>query len=244
MSYSLYIKNKSDYKILKINQSGGKYKNSYQHISVSKIAKLMDDNNHLLKDIKHKYKNKIFEMFPNKIGVNRGLLQINKVGIFSLTKPDSAQHIVDIIKQYIDPKKSIMINATSGIGGEIINHYDKFKFIYGYELSPIQFKLLKNNVSVYKIDNVKLFNLDYTQNINKQKGGVVIIDPPWGGLNYKEHKSLELKLGNYTMAELVEMIDTKLILLKLPINHDLTKFHNFKVHKVGNYMIIVIKNKN
>lgn len=241
MSYLRYIKMKREYKILILNQYGGKSKEPYFYVSVSKIANLMDDKIHLLKDIKHKYKNKIYELFPNKIDVNRGLLKINKVGIYSLTKPESAQRIIDIIKQYIDPKKSIMINATSGIGGEIINHYDKFKFIYGYELSPIQFKLLQNNVSVYNIDNIKLFNLDYTENINKQKSDVVIIDPPWGGLTYKEHKSLELKLGNFTMAELVDLIDSKIILFKLPINHDLKKFHDYKSHKVGNYMIVVVQ---
>lgn len=234
MTHSIYIDIKFDYMALKSILYGGEY------VSVSKIANLMDDDVHLLKDIKHKYKNKIYELFPNKIGVDRSLLKINKVGIYSLTKPESAQHIVDIIKQYIDPKTSVMINATSGIGGEIINHYDKFKFIYGYEISPIQFNLLQNNTIVYKIKNVQLFNLDYTANINKQEGDVVIIDPPWGGLDYKEHKTLELKLGNYTMAELVDKINSKLILLKLPINHILSKFHNYKVHKVGNYMIVVI----
>ena len=234
MGYSDYKNIKYDYIILKVNLEGGDY------VSISKIANLMDDNVHLLKDIKHKYKNKIYELFPNKIGIDRSLLKINKIGIYSLTKPDSAQHIVDIIKQYIDPKTSIMINATSGIGGEILNHYDKFKFIYGYELSNIQFNLLQNNINVYKINNVELFNLDYTKNINKQQGHVVIIDPPWGGLNYKEHKTLELKLGDFTMAELVAKINSKLILLKLPINHNLTNFNNYKVHKVGNYMIVVI----
>lgn len=237
MSYLLYTITKNDYNKLKYIHYGGKY----PHVSVSQIAKLMDDDVHLLKDIKHKYKNKIFELFPNKMGIDRGLLKINKIGIYSLTKPDSAKHIIDIIKQYMDPKKSIMINATSGIGGEILNHYDELKFIYGYELSPIQFNILQNNISVYKINNVELFNLDFTKYINSQVSDIVMIDPPWGGLNYKEHKTLELKLGNYTMSELVDMIDTKLILLKLPINHDLTKFRNYKVHKVNNYMIIVIE---
>ena len=234
MTYYIYKNIKFNYTILKSSLYGGVY------VSVSKIANLMDDDVHLLEDIDHKYKHKIYELFPNKVGVNRSLLKINKIGIYSLTQPDSAQNIVDIIGQYIDPKTSVMINATSGIGGEIINHYDKFKFIYGYESSPIQFNLLQNNTNVYKIKNIQLFNLDYTSNINKQYGDVVIIDPPWGGLLYKEHKTLELKLGDYTMTELVDKVNSKLILLKLPINHDLVKFHNYKVHKVGNYMIVVI----
>lgn len=242
-------------------QIGGKKTNNAldkttEYISVGRIANKLDsDTVYTLKDLDldNSYKNAVFNLFPRADGVNRSLLKINKVGLYSMTKPNDAKKMIDIITEFVDPKDSVMVNATSGIGGEILNMYSKFKHIYSYELNKTQFELLKHNLQVYGVKNVDLINGDFTQHLNdhnKEKHdndkSVVIIDPPWGGLDYKKETSLNLKLGNHTMSDLVEKINADLIVLKLPANHDLTIFKKFNHHtyNVINYLLVVINKKN
>lgn len=174
--------------------------------------------------------------------VNKGDLMINKIGLYSMTKPDAAQKIINVIKKYIDPSKSIIINATSGIGGDLINMAPYFKCTIGYEIDPVQFSILRNNVNVYKIKAI-LYNDDYTKNINRDKADVILIDPPWGGLNYKDNQYNNTMLGEYDMPTLISKIDANLIVLKVPYNQDMRKFKIMKiipdVYKIDNYMLLV-----
>jgi 16S rRNA G966 N2-methylase RsmD len=225
-----------------------------EYISVGRIASKLDsDTIYTLEDIslEKAYKDAVFSLFPKAIDVDRSKLKVNKVGLYSMTKPHDAKIMLDIIEKYISLKDSVMINATSGIGGEILNMYSKFKYIYGYELSPTQFKLLKHNVGVYGIKNINLVNDDFNMHLNDhsnkktQDSCVVIIDPPWGGLDYKKEKILNLTLGEHSMLELAEKIEADLILLKLPANHDLTGFTKFKydTYNVANYLLVVVDKK-
>jgi 16S rRNA G966 N2-methylase RsmD len=228
---------------------------STEYISVGRIANKLDsDTVYTLKDLDldNSYKKAVFNLFPKVDGINRSLLKINKVGLYSMTKPNDAKKMIDIITEYVEPINSIMINATSGIGGEILNMYSKFKYIYAYELNKTQFDLLKHNLQIYDVKNVDLINDDFTKHLNdhletgqKNNKSVVIIDPPWGGLDYKKETSLNLKLGDFTMSDLATRIDADLIVLKLPANHDLTEFNKFnhRVYNVINYLLVVINKK-
>ena len=105
----------------------------------------------------------------------------------------------------------------------------------------MQFDILDHNVKVYDFNNVELYMDDYTKNINKYKANIVIIDPPWGGIEYKQQENLNLKLGEYSMDELVNNIDADLIMLKLPMNHRLDIFPaQMKKYRICNYLIVVI----
>jgi len=240
---------KSYFELKKSKQLGGK---STEYISVGRIANKLDsDTIYTLKDItlEKAYKDAVFKLFPKVTDVDRSKLKVNKIGLYSMTKPHDAKVMLDIIEKYITVRDSVMINATSGIGGEVLNMYSNFKHIYAYELSPTQFELLKHNINVYGIKNIDLVNDDFTHHLNEHlsntSSSVIIIDPPWGGLDYKKEKTLQLKLGDYTMKELVEKINASLILLKLPSNHDLTGFSKFKydAYDVANYLLVVITKK-
>lgn len=239
MKYVKYMENKQKYLNLTYLNIGGAKKRKRK--SLKTITDTLGDNVITIDEIDKKYQPIVSDMFARQKGVERHKLKVNKVGIYSMTQFNDALELTKIISEYIDPSDAVMINATSGIGGEIINMHQDFKFIYGYEISPEQFEILKHNCEIYNTQNVELINDDYTANINKQQADVVIIDPPWGGLDYKNHPNLDLKLGNMSMSELANAIDAKIIVLKLPFNHDLTKFGNYDVHKLKKFLIVVIK---
>tara|TARA_Y100000780_G_C13600485_1_gene384406 strand:- start:8 stop:781 length:774 start_codon:yes stop_codon:yes gene_type:complete len=227
----IYIKNDIDCLL------GGKFKKKRKR--VREIAEnISQDEILMLKEIPD-----ALSLFPTKTGINIMNLKMNRVGIYSLTKPKEAKDTLDIIKKHIDPKKSVLLDATAGIGGFIFNISDEFKKVIGYEIDEEQFELLKHNLKIYGIKNAKIRNKDFTENLGEKKGDVVIVDPPWGGLDYKSEKKLNLKLGELTMNKLVDKLNVKLILLKLPINHDLDIFkkYNHYVEKINNYLMVVIK---
>lgn len=52
---------------------------------------------------------------------------------------------------------------------------------------------------------------------------VIIIDPPWGGLGYKNQGNLQLSLGGYGIDFIANYVKhLGIVFLKLPLNADLT----------------------
>ena len=92
--------------------------------------------------------------------------------------------------------------------------------------------------------------------MNKLEHDVIILDPPWGGPNYKTKKQLNLYLDNINIVDIVNQLkNVKLTLLKVPknfnINYFLAKLNNsnikiqkiFRNNKYLSYLIIIIINE-
>ena len=235
--YAEYVINKQLYAHMCV-QIGGTI------MTISTIAKRISDTPQMIKHLLKYEQNFIKTLFPPTTFIDN--IMINKQGIYSLTKINDAHKITNIISKYIDISKSTLLDATAGIGGFILNMHTHFKFIYGYEIDKTQYTLLQHNCDIYGITNVKLFNENYMQNINKNKADVILVDPPWGGLDYKNHSVLNIELGEYEMNELIDMIQCKIILFKLPSNHNTTIFKPYKhyIYTIGNYIVVVIKKMN
>ena len=209
--------------------------------SISTVVKYISDEQVYIKTLNKQAKQFVVKLFPPTENIYN--LLINKVGIYSLTKRHEAELILSIINKNFETKNATLLDATSGIGGFILNMYKYFKYIYGYEINKTQYKILQHNCNIYKISNISLYNDNYTKYINREFADVVIIDPPWGGIDYKTHTKLNLLLDELTMEDLINHIEYKLLLLKLPSNHDLDIFqkYNHTIHKVNNYIIVAIK---
>jgi hypothetical protein len=239
-AYSTLINDNDDIIELK---GGTLSRSSGEYVSVRQLTEIVPNDPVKLKDIDN---NAIYEMFPNASGVNKEELMINKIGLCCMTKPYAAQKMMDIVRKYIDPEKSTMINATCCIGGDLLNMCIYFKKTYGYEICDTQFSILKHNVKIYGYENlVELFNEDYTKFINEQESDLVLIDPPWGGINYKEQRCINTKLGSYSMDKLVKRINTKIIALKLPKNQYMKRLRklNPDIYKINNYQLLIFQKK-
>ena len=195
--------------------------------------------------------NKYFDI-SNDIDKNK--LQISEIGKYSISTPKHAKLINIIIgKYYANKKKPITItDATANVGGNTIAFGKSFKHVNAVEIVPEHCKMLENNVDVYKLKNVKVHCGNYLNIMNKLKQNVVFIDPPWGGRDYKKHKSLKLYL--YTddnkkviLEDVINKIkDVELVVLKVPYNFDFIHFYQkIKYKQVVTYnlkqfMILVI----
>lgn len=189
--------------------------------------------------------NRIHILFPYTENYNK--LQYDEEGIWSITLPNDADKISKIIRKELH-KNSIIVDATCGLGGNIISLSKYFKKVIGIEINKDRFNMLLNNIYLYKINNVFLINRDcinIINNLNFIYNGL-FIDPPWGGPNYKLKKKLRLQLSLYNIIDIIRVVKNinpiVKIFIKLPYNYDLTEFYNmnYRIYKINNFILLVI----
>lgn len=161
-------------------------------------------------------------------------------GMFSLSYKEDADILSNIIKDKFGDIK--ILDSTSGIGGNAISFGLHFSNLIAIEINKERFKYLENNIKVFNI-NATLYNDDMLNHLNNDYD-LIFIDPPWGGPNYKLEKLISLSLGNIKLKDLTQKIKelNKIIVYKLPFNYNLNEFsiYNYEIHKIKNYLIIII----
>lgn len=187
------------------------------------------------------------ELFAKKDGIDYSKLIITDEGKYSITKRKDGVKLMEIIRKEIKSTEDKTITDLTGcVGGDTILFGLNFKQVYSIEYNSKNYSALENNVKkVYNLENVKLFHGDSTK-IYNWKTDVLYLDPPWGGINYKEKKRIDLYLGdiridNYLNEILERENRPKYIFIKLPKNYNFSRLYNFKninnKIKIRNYTI-------
>jgi 16S rRNA G966 N2-methylase RsmD len=198
------------------------------------------------------YKNRIrtiLRIFPPIVDENMNnnyellsKLLIDNDSLYYISIREYAQMITNIIKNHleqllIDSKSAIISDATAGVGGDTISFGHVFNHVYAIEDKKQRADYLKNNVKIYKLDNVSVYNSNCIYLLNKiTNHNVIFIDPPWESYetgSYKQYTNLRLKFCNKALELFVnDLIDynkmrkvPELIVLKLPKNYDLKYFY-------------------
>lgn len=191
-----------------------------------------------------KRKRSILNLFPYLKDRDRALnLKIDEKSFHYISVREYAAKISKIIKDHleiieIDSKSAIITDATAGVGGDAISFAISFKFVYAIELDKVRAEYLVNNLGVYNLKNVKVYNDDCTNILQHiPNHDVIFIDPPWEPNDepYKNHKSLRLPIGDkFDSLEVYcnKLMDPtymkhvpKMIVLKLPNNYDTLHFY-------------------
>lgn len=184
----------------------------------------------------------IYKIFP--IIKNSSLLKYDTEGLWSISLPNDADKISLLILNNFGFNLNIL-DGTAGIGGNVISFAKYFKSVCCIELNKERFNILKNNITIYELNNVTLINDDCTNHLNNYYD-IYFFDPPWGGKDYKYKENLRFKLGNYSLDNIIIKIknfNNKPIIFKLPNNYDLNEFsnYNYTINKIKNYIIIIIQ---
>jgi hypothetical protein len=200
--------------------------------------------------------NIIKRMFPIEKGVDMSKIKLSIESTYSVTPPKEAALVNSIILKYlniidknIDASKLSIIDGTANAGGNTIAFSKIFKNVISVELDYETYLMLKNNIDVYGITNVKIVNGDITK-VN-ETADLLFVDPPWGGISYKYYDKVNLYLSEYTMAQFINntINNFKLICTKVPYNYDIhdlfiqPNIGEIHIHSVGNYKIIAIFSK-
>jgi trimethylguanosine synthase len=181
----------------------------------------------------------ISKIFPESD--NNDLLKYDNEGLWSITLPDDADTISKILLNY---SNGTIFDGTAGIGGNTISFAKFFKKVCAFEIDKDRYNILQNNINVYNINNIELFNsdcLDYIQNIYD----LYFFDPPWGGHSYKYKINIRFNLGNMELNKIIKTIRKKtnsIICFKLPNNYDINEFieYNYTNIKINKYNLIII----
>jgi len=145
------------------------------------------------------------------------------------------------IKDYIDSNVISLMN--------LINFSKRFKKVIGIEKSTINYNIMKNNIEVYGLKNIEIYNNSFIKIIPELCGNVVFIDPPWGGRKYRYKTNIMLHLDKVYIYDIVNQIpnSTKLIAIKIPYNFDYSSFitkiypnQSISHWSVNNYNLITI----
>lgn len=156
-----------------------------------------------------------------------GEFLFTKEGIYSISSPARAKEITQLISaRYSNPNELTICDLTACNGGDTIAFARKFKHVYSVELSPDNYAALVHNIHIYP----KLTKLitpicgDLRAVIAKPPCSFDIIhmDPPWGGLDYKDKGPLRFDIDGTPLTEILAGAAkiSKHISVKLPRNFD------------------------
>ena len=191
------------------------------------------------------------EVFPLRQDVDYQKLKLTTEGEYSVTRRRDSDRIINIMETVLDNTSTKTItDATGCVGGDTIQFGLNFKTVDTIEININNFEALKNNISVYKLNNINLHLGDATKLYN-WKTDVLYIDPPWGGPNYREVKELDLLISGTRLDVWLEEILLRknrpsYIFLKLPTNFNFRRL-NFlsnvdfiKPYRIRGYILVAI----
>ena len=182
---------------------------------------------------------------------NNKFLKMTDKGLYSISKPEDAKWIGDIIKKFIydqEGKQSnhfTIMDATAGMGGNTISFSKLFKKVISIEINHIHFQVLKNNVDAIGCQNVETYLDNFVHTLNKfpKLCDIVFIDPPWGGRGYKNFRYFSLKLGKTPIQHTINLIHSlkyPYVVLKAPYNLNISNI----LTDVNYRNVQIFKNKN
>jgi hypothetical protein len=198
-----------------------------------------------------KYKKKYLEIgylenskiFAKKEGIEYDKLIITDEGRYSITKRKDGERLLEIIRKEIKTTEDKIITDLTGcVGGDTILFGLNFRKVYSIEYNENNYKALENNVKkVYKLENVKLLQGDSTK-IYNWRTDVLYLDPPWGGINYRDNEKIDLYLGDIRVDIFIKEIlerenRPRYIFIKLPRNYNFSRLYKFKIKKIKNYIL-------
>jgi len=182
-------------------------------------------------------------IFPEKEGIDYSKLLLTPEGEYSITKRADGKRLLQRMTSVVGSLSNKHItDLTGNVGGDTILFGLHFKNVDSIEYKQDNFDALENNVSVFKLKNVKLHFGDSTKLYNWYTD-VLYIDPPWGGPDYKDYEDLDLYLGGKRVDLFVKYVlkqpwRPSYIFLKLPRNYNFERLNSLdRVIKQHNFTI-------
>ena len=127
-----------------------------------------------------------------------------------------------IVFPSVTPHQLTAIDLTASVGGiTLCLAKANFAHVIGVEIDSHRAQMCRQNMETYGMAHtVDVYTADAMEFIprlvplSKYVPGVVVIDPPWGGIHYKrgDNKTKPLQMGPWAVEEVVETVVTTLLL--------------------------------
>jgi 16S rRNA G966 N2-methylase RsmD len=173
------------------------------------------------------------------VASNGGRMQVDEIGLFSVASGRWGTAVANVMAQeaekfhHCHPRDIAAIDLTASVGGLTLAMSKRFGAIVAIEIDEHRAALCVRNMQQHGRENVVVRNVDAMDALDDLDGTIrsssslspvaVIIDPPWGGFEYKRLKKA-VTMGQWSLDEVLVKCCRKLspvvIGVRLPINHD------------------------
>lgn len=166
-------------------------------------------------------KEKYEKYFTQDKSVDYTKLRLSNIGEYSIARP----HIAELIAQSVLTdigESGTVTDAFGNMGGLSIALAKRVSSVNTCEIVPTHCEILKNNLEQYGVlEKVKLHCGDYMKVMNELKQDAIVFDPPWGGIDYKEKKYIDLGMNNVNIICIInKLLDkAKYIYMMVPHNY-------------------------
>lgn len=197
----------------------------------------------------------LFRFVPQPL---RTKLKLDDEAQYSTTDQVTAKKICDELCKFV-PTSATVIDATACIGGLTYTMANVFHRVVAIEQDPVKFSYLEHNMDILNVAGaVQCLQGDALDVAKAQAATAIIIDPPWGGPQYKHMPFLRLMLGNMDVASACDLLFINnpcvvYIAVKVPINFDEERFvgmivshQHSLIHRVRlrKMCLLIVKRKN
>ena len=180
------------------------------------------------------------KLFPKISRAKGKKLKATKESLYSVTKPEVAERISDIIEDVFGTNNIQITDATANVGGMTIALAKKFKKVISHEKSDVHCEFLKNNVNLFGLDKkVKVICGDFLE--HDYKTDMVVFDPPWGRYDYKKFKNFSLFLNKRNIVNIAIkwLENAKYVGIFVPFNYNIIDVYsksniNFSLYRLEN----------
>lgn len=151
-----------------------------------------------------------------------GALRFTDVALYSTTPHDQARYTVDIMRCYGALDDKTITDGSACIGGNTWAFARAARHVNAIEIDPLHAEILTHNLRVMSATNVTVVNRNYLDVLRDTVQDIIFLDPPWGGVNYRDEVDLTYKKDDTTVSldELFAPLSYRceLLMLKVPMN--------------------------
>ena len=169
-------------------------------------------------------------------------LRLDAEAHFSVTDEDMADKFTDAIAQLpgVSPATPV-VDATACVGGNALSFAKRFARVVAIENDAGRCALLRHNAAVLGREAVLEVHegdcVELVPQLQLGQGGardsfVVFLDPPWGGLSYKDQEVCELFLSDVPLSAVITnflaLPGCAWCVVKVPFNFDAAALRGLK----------------
>lgn len=164
----------------------------------------------------------LFRFVPQ---ATRRQLLMDEEAMYSTTDQVTARKLCDELSKLV-PQTATVIDATACVGGLTYSLTNVFRHVIAVEIDDLRYNYLKFNMELLGVGAaVQCVHGDAINVCVGLNASAIIIDPPWGGPEYKNIPNISLKLGDIALADVCMILFrnnplVQVVAIKVPTNFD------------------------
>lgn len=160
--------------------------------------------------------------------IDEDKIEIDREGAYSLTFGKDNLTLCNFIAQMFHTHTLTITDACAACGGDSMQFLASgvFQHVNSVEYNATRADYLEHNMklvqeSVLGDNTYQVFSQSYLDVMTLLRQDVVYFDPPWGGVNYRQH-DVALGLGGMSISDIVQRLKDHslctMVVIKAPFN--------------------------